>query len=182
MTRSVKIASAGVFLGAIIALVPRPCVADIVSYVDEQGRVHYVDSIDRVPEKYRRQAEARPTPQAINKFDFQLDRYVPKKAKTPSPRAEKLQRAAPHEQPAATTSRPRVEIFVTSWCPYCRALEGFLASRGIAYTKYDIEKSPQARAAHARLGGGGIPVTRIGSEVIRGFDKARLLEVLNTAS
>ena len=73
----------------------------------------------------------------------------------------------------------KVEIFVTSWCPYCKKLEGFLKSNNVQYTRYDIEKDPQGRAKHQRLGGGGIPVTLINNtKVLRGFEPVELYEAL----
>ena len=70
----------------------------------------------------------------------------------------------------AAAEQPLVEVFVTDWCPYCQRLEAFLKQNRIAYQRKNIEQSAQFRAEHEELGGGGIPVTRIGGrQVIRGF-------------
>jgi glutaredoxin-like YruB-family protein len=83
-------------------------------------------------------------------------------------------RAVPYKSP------PKVEIYVTSWCPYCRALEKFLKAQNVNYTKYDIEKDSQGMKQHARLGGGGVPVTVINSkQVIRGFEPSELYRALD---
>lgn len=63
----------------------------------------------------------------------------------------------------------KVEIFVTSWCPYCVRLEQWLKQNRVQYIKYDIEKSTAGKEKHEKLGGGGIPVIRIDKQVIRGF-------------
>ena len=72
----------------------------------------------------------------------------------------------------------KVEVFVTSWCPYCRALEAFLKEQDITYTRYDIEKSSYGRRRYQELGAGGVPVMLIGSEVIRGFNRDAIYEAL----
>ena len=92
--------------------------ADLHRYTDDSGRVHIVDSIDRIPEKYRSQVRT-------------------------------IEAAA---RPPAQT---RVEVFVTSWCGYCRKLESFLKANRIRYSRYDIEKSPSAKQRYDKLGGRG---------------------------
>lgn len=85
--------------------------------------------------------------------------------------------ASPPLAPAAEMAR--VEIFVTSWCPYCKLLEGHLKSSGIPYKKYDIEKDATGRRMHEELGGGGVPVTRVdGRTIIHGFDPAAIQSAL----
>ncbi len=80
---------------------------------------------------------------------------------------------------AAKADSARVEIFVTSWCPYCKALEKHLKSNRIPYTRQDIEKSDAAKRAYKQLGGGGVPVIRIdATTVIHGFDPGALDEAL----
>ncbi|MCA9398853.1 MAG: NrdH-like redox domain-containing protein, partial [Candidatus Omnitrophica bacterium] len=73
-----------------------------------------------------------------------------------------------------------VEIFVTSWCGYCRKLEAFLKKNRIKYKKYDIEKSAYGKKRHQELGGGGIPVTTIGDTVVRGYDPATIQRLLDS--
>ena len=68
----------------------------------------------------------------------------------------------------------RAEIFVTSWCPYCRQLEAFLKKNQISYTRYDVEKNEKGYRLFRELGGDGVPMTRIGDEVIHGYDPERI--------
>ena len=75
-------------------------------------------------------------------------------------------------------AEPRVEIFVTSWCGYCQKLEKFLKSKRIQYSRYDIEKSTSARQRYQKLGGTGVPVVKVGSHVIRGYDTDAILKHL----
>ncbi len=72
----------------------------------------------------------------------------------------------------------QVEIFVTSWCPYCRGLEEFLQANQVQYKRYDIETDPEGAMLHQRLGAGGVPLIRIGSTVIRGFNERAISSAL----
>ncbi|HOP41733.1 MAG TPA: glutaredoxin family protein, partial [Geobacteraceae bacterium] len=47
----------------------------------------------------------------------------------------------------------KIEIFVTSWCGYCKMMERFLTRKGVPYTAYDIEKDDNAAQAYRKLGG-----------------------------
>lgn len=125
--------------------------ADLHRYRDDSGRVHIVDSLDRIPAKYRKKVRTIEAP-------------------PPPPRSA--------YKPGASAGSKKVDIYVTSWCGYCRKLEGFLKSKSIPYTRHDIEKSSSARQAHLKLGGGGIPVVKIGSDVIRGYSPDAILRSL----
>lgn len=126
---------------------------EVVRYTDNSGRTHYVESAERVPEQYRSQLNgAKPLP-GITKLPSATYQDTYKKKTT-----------------ALRGTSKTVEIFVTSWCPYCSKLESYLNSKSIRYTKYDIEKSETGRQIYNQIGGGGVPVVRIGSSVLRGFD------------
>lgn len=63
-----------------------------------------------------------------------------------------------------------VEMFVTSWCGYCKMMERVLEKKGIPYTTYDIEKNDSAARTFRKLGGRGVPLIRVGSKVVYGYD------------
>jgi len=140
-----------VLLGlAILVGLASSAAADLHRYQDDSGRVHIVDSLDKIPAKYRDKLKTIKTPPP--------DPYAHKQAKRGAGKS--------------------VDVYVTSWCGYCRKLEGFLKSNRIPYKRHDIEKSSSARRAHLKLGGGGIPVTKVGSEVIRGYNPDAILRSL----
>lgn len=64
----------------------------------------------------------------------------------------------------------KVDVFVTSWCPYCTKLEKFLKKQDIEYTRYDVETDLEGKKIFDEIGGEGIPVTRVGSAVVHGYD------------
>jgi glutaredoxin len=70
-------------------------------------------------------------------------------------------------------SVPQVEIYETSWCGYCKKAKKYFIARGIPFTAYDIEKDRAAAQRKARLSpGGGVPLTVIDGQLIRGFSKS----------
>ena len=85
--------------------------------------------------------------------------------------------AVPRNQ-AATA----VVMYATSWCPYCAKARAYFAKKGIAYTEYDVEKSPSANAEFRRLGGRGVPLILVGREKMRGFSEEGFDALLARAS
>ena len=82
------------------------------------------------------------------------------------------------EQKAAPKKQPKVEVLLTDWCPYCQKTEQFLKSHSIEYERVNIEKSREGYNTYKTLGGGGIPIVKIGTNVIHGFDEAAMSEAL----
>jgi glutaredoxin len=63
-----------------------------------------------------------------------------------------------------------VELYTTSWCPYCKDARNFFLSRGVSFTEYDIEKDEEAAHRKNDLDGGrGVPFAVICDQKIRGF-------------
>ena len=145
-----------VLLVFVCCLCSTPLSAEIFKYIDDQGRAHYVTDPAKVPERYREQVTARAELPGIGRYQESGPKLKPGES-APAPL-----------RPHAAVSK-KVEIFVTTWCPYCQRLEKFLKDNRIQYTRYDIEHDSKGMLLHQQLGGGGVPVTRIGSTVIRGF-------------
>lgn len=76
-------------------------------------------------------------------------------------------------------SCPTVEIFVTSWCGYCKMMEQALDKKGIAYTTYDVEKDDRAAKIYRDLHGRGVPLVRVGSKVVYGYDPDTVISFVN---
>ena len=76
---------------------------------------------------------------------------------------------------------PAVEVFVTSWCPYCKKLEEHLRTEKIDYRRYDIESDPDGARIFGSIGGSGVPVTRVyGKYLIPGYDPESIQEALKS--
>ena len=74
----------------------------------------------------------------------------------------------------------QVELYVTSWCPYCRQAMDFFRSRGIYYVVYDIEKDDSAARRKQELDPRrGVPFAVINGVKIHGFSEEAYLKALN---
>ena len=142
----------------------------IVKYVDRDGRTHYVDSIEKVPEQYRGKAVNADNLPRINRLDISVGSKGSNEPSIPAMVSRAI--SLPNK------SSKKVELFVTSWCSFCQQMESFLRKEGVPFTKYDIEKSSTGAALHAKLGGGGVPVTRVGTQVIRGYAPDEVMSAL----
>ncbi len=81
------------------------------------------------------------------------------------------------------TATPPVIIYSTTWCGFCRSEKQYLDSKNIPYIAKDIEEDETAHdELMEKLGGKdqfrGVPVTDIGGEIILGFDRPKINELL----
>ena len=75
--------------------------------------------------------------------------------------------------PSENRTGPKVELYTTSWCPYCQKARDFFRSRGIPFTEYDIEKDKSAAARKNRLDKKkGVPFVVINGRGIHGWSAA----------
>ena len=66
-------------------------------------------------------------------------------------------------------------IFTTPTCSWCRRAKRYFKERGVQFKEINIERDPDAaRDLVRRTGQTGVPVIKIGSSWIVGFDKVRL--------
>ncbi len=139
--------------------------AEVYKYIDSEGQVHYVNDPTKVPSRYQ--------DQVISNIELpKLGRYQSFGKKLPPGQT------IPALTSPATTGSKKIEVLVTSWCPYCKKLEKFLKEQRISYVRYDVEHDAKGMQIHNQLGGGGVPVTRIGSTVLRGFNPDAILQAL----
>ncbi|MBI5230576.1 MAG: glutaredoxin family protein [Coriobacteriales bacterium] len=79
-----------------------------------------------------------------------------------------------------------VKLYALSTCPYCRMTKRFLEEAGVEYelTEVDLLEGADKQAAIDEVksisGGTSFPVLVAGDEVIVGFNKQRIKDVLGT--
>ncbi|MFA5514880.1 MAG: glutaredoxin family protein [Desulfuromonadales bacterium] len=74
------------------------------------------------------------------------------------------------EESAGKTAR--VEIYTTSWCPYCVKAVKFLRANNIPFVEYDVEKDQQAARRQRELAGrGGVPFAIVNGQKIHGWSE-----------
>ncbi len=72
---------------------------------------------------------------------------------------------------------PKVTIYSTTWCAFCKTERQWLEKLGVAYDYKNIEEDQDAyNDLMAKLGGNfrGVPVTDIAGDMILGFDRPKL--------
>lgn len=96
--------------------------------------------------------------------------FVPAINNPPSHATPTIDKKTTEKKPHST---PAVDIYITSWCPYCKKAMAYLRSKNIAFNAYDIEKNAQAKAKKIQLSPGysGIPLTVINGRILKGFSK-----------
>ncbi|MCW8907604.1 MAG: glutaredoxin family protein [Sedimenticola sp.] len=131
--------------GLLLAL--QPATAEIYRWVDENGKVHFGD--------------APPRSGMVQRVEPRANSY---RLVTPSP-------ASPARETLARV--PRVVMYSTRWCGYCKQARAYFNQNGIRFSEHDIERSSSARSAYDRLGGNGVPLILVGDQRMSGFSAER---------
>lgn len=71
-----------------------------------------------------------------------------------------------------------VVIYSSNTCGYCVEAKKYLDSIGVAYTERNVSTDVQARKDLMAQGFMGVPVIFVDEEIIQGFDKKKLDELL----
>ncbi len=72
-----------------------------------------------------------------------------------------------------------VIIYTTPTCSWCQAAKDYLRAREIDFEEVDVQADPdRAREMVEKSGQYGVPVIEIDGELIVGFDRARIDELL----
>lgn len=75
---------------------------------------------------------------------------------------------------------PRVILFTTPSCSYCRMAKKYLSERGVPFKDIDVSKdTAAARDMQRRSRQTGVPVIDIGGKIIVGFDRPKIDRMLN---
>lgn len=72
-----------------------------------------------------------------------------------------------------------VTIYTTPTCAYCRMAKEFFGQNNIQFEEKDVVKDTQAREEMINKSGQmGVPVIFVGDDIVVGFDRPRLSELL----
>jgi len=74
----------------------------------------------------------------------------------------------------------KVKVFSTKTCPYCVTLKRFLEEKDVEFEEVDIAEDEEGlEEMKEKSGQTGVPVIEIGDEVIVGFEKQKIKQLLN---
>jgi len=74
---------------------------------------------------------------------------------------------------------PSIKVFSTEFCPYCVALKEFLKENNIEFEAVDVTEDLKAQEEMIEKSGQmGVPVVDIDGEIIIGFDREKISQIL----
>ena len=145
--------------------------ATFYRYTDDAGSVRFVTSLADVPRHLRDSAQA--------VTQDRVQRAPTTTAAKPTARTQRNR--APRPEPALARNR-EVIVYTTSWCGWCRKTLAFLDKNGVDYENRDIEADDAWRdELEEKTGSTSIPVVEIDGEIIRGYDPARMRQLLESS-
>jgi glutaredoxin-like YruB-family protein len=73
----------------------------------------------------------------------------------------------------------KVEIFTTPFCVYCKMAKEYFRENNIPYVEYDVSKDiAKQQEMIAKTHQFGVPVIIIDGEIVIGFDRTRINQLL----
>lgn len=73
----------------------------------------------------------------------------------------------------------KVIVYSTSFCPYCVTLKEFLKKEGVEFEDIDVSQDREAaKEMIDRSGQTGVPVVNIDGQIVVGFDKEKIVNLL----
>jgi glutaredoxin len=160
--------------------------AEMYKYVDEKGQVHYTNvppqetqstqKVEKVEPKggvsimgAEREEPETPSERSMSLIDILKDKL----------RWEKEQESE-KEQSRELGQSNEVDLYVTSWCGYCKRARNFLISKGIDFNEYDIEKDEEAARRKRELDRRrGVPFAVINGHKTHGWSQPAYERALN---
>ena len=73
--------------------------------------------------------------------------------------------------------QPRIQMYVTGWCPYCERARQLLKKKGVAFEEIDVDARPEARdEMTARSARHTVPQIFIDDKHVGGSDDLQALD------
>ena len=74
----------------------------------------------------------------------------------------------------------RVTVYSTPTCPYCHQAKDYLKQKGVEFADLNVASDLEARNAMVQKSGQlGVPVIEVNDQVIIGFNRTKLDELLS---
>lgn len=82
-----------------------------------------------------------------------------------------------------TTNTKKIEIFSTPTCHFCSLAKEWFKEKGLTYTEYNVAADIDKRKEMVEMTGQlGVPVIRIGEEVLIGYNPSKMSEILSVTA
>ncbi|MAG31168.1 MAG: hypothetical protein CL908_09810 [Deltaproteobacteria bacterium] len=140
-------------------------------FVDDRGRVQFVERLSDVPEAWR------------ERVGYVEMSHPPPLTPIEARRSWKVSatRSAEILLAGRSTTPPRrrmddfqgsdegVILYFANWCGYCKQARAHLDREGIDYEIRDVDNGAISRELREKTGRGGVPVLDFGGEILRGY-------------
>jgi glutaredoxin len=150
-------------IAALLLLIGTGTAKDIYKWVDENGVLHFQDTPPQ-------NATQPVTVESVRTYEDNPRNAL--KPKQKSGKSNPASKTTPSllKQSEKSNTPPKVELYVTSWCPSCKKARAFFKSKGIPFTEYDIEKDKDAARRKQQLTKtSGVPFALINGIPVLGF-------------
>ena len=75
---------------------------------------------------------------------------------------------------------PKVKVYSTPTCPYCFTLKEFLKEHNIEFEDIDVSQNKKELEEMVKKSGQmGVPVVDIDGQIVVGFDREKICQLLN---
>ncbi len=79
----------------------------------------------------------------------------------------------------ADTKTKQVTVYSTPTCPYCRQVKDYLSQKGIEFADHNVASDLEARNSMVQKSGQlGVPVVDIDGQIVIGFNRSKIDELL----
>lgn len=82
----------------------------------------------------------------------------------------------------ANMTKDDVSLYSAPWCGYCAKTRRFFRAADIPFTEYDIESSTAYYEEFENLGGRGVPLVKVGSILIEGYEPGLIRSAIEKLS
>jgi glutaredoxin len=160
---------------ALIILMASPAIfaADIYKWEDENGVMHYTDTAPSDESEW--------VQEGTSSNDGQNNSNNPLRNYDAEVVSEILNEISDDDEPAEEEMKRElsVELYVTSWCQYCRKAKAFFQSRGIQFIEYNIEEDQKAAQRLSSLTESkAVPFAIINGHHIKGYSASAYVRAL----
>lgn len=78
---------------------------------------------------------------------------------------------------------PKIKIYTTPFCPFCKVAKEYLFQKGFKFEEVDVSKDEKAaQEMILKSGQMGVPVIEIDNQIVIGFDKEKIDQILGISN
>jgi glutaredoxin 3 len=83
------------------------------------------------------------------------------------------------ENKAKETTVAKIQVYTTTYCPFCTRAKSLLKQKGVAFEEIDVTDDDKLRQKMVELAGGRrtVPEIFINGKIVGGYDELRALEM-----